>query len=490
MPDQYNLGRIFYRGNRNYVYIAINLIIIFIISAIIFLFSFNANNSIIMAAGLMVLAYSFFSLGKSAGVIYGIFYCFMNLVFILKTPEGQSPVSYVILLGASGIFLYFFYKGMDDVELKESQFEIWESELEKEKVEYTEKLSKIRGVIEGNKQRIENYKKLSDVAQKLTSTLDKREIAKIVQEAIGSILGDRQVDFTLMIRDPESEIFYPAVEENAPAKGVVKLYRKDPFDDWITKNKYTLLIKDIDEDFRFKLVRKDWIKFKSMIAIPLIEDKNITGILKFFSNTPGTFENEDARILNYLGDLCTTAVQNALLYIKTTELATRDGLTGLYIRRYFIARLEEEISRVKELNEPFTYLMIDIDHFKDCNDTHGHMFGDKVLKLLGEFLRDDLRDVDIIGRYGGEEFAIILPNTPINGAKFVAERLRQSFEKLKINVNENETIRLTLSIGGIEYRKEHKLTEIINKADKALYYSKENGRNKVSFWEDISNGEA
>jgi diguanylate cyclase (GGDEF)-like protein len=129
--------------------------------------------------------------------------------------------------------------------------------------------------------------------------------------------------------------------------------------------------------------------------------------------------------------------------------------------------------------------MIDIEHFKDCNDTHGHLFGDKVLRLLGEFLKENLRDVDIIGRYGGEEFAVLLPNTAMNGARFVADRLRQNFEKLVIKVNENEGIKLTLSAGGIEFDKKHKLMTIVNNADKALYYSKENGRNKVTFWEDI-----
>jgi diguanylate cyclase (GGDEF)-like protein len=209
------------------------------------------------------------------------------------------------------------------------------------------------------------------------------------------------------------------------------------------------------------------------------------GILKFHSPKSNFFDNDDARILNYLGDLCTAAVQNSLLYLKTKDLAIKDGLTGLYMRRYFIEKLDEEIKRVKQLSTTFSFLMVDIDHFKECNDTYGHLFGDKVLRILGEFLKDNLRDVDIIGRYGGEEFAIILPNTNLNGANFVAERLRSNFEKLVIKVNENEGRKVTLSIGGVEYKKDMKLMEVINCADKALYHSKETGRNKVTFWEDI-----
>ncbi|HDT15588.1 MAG TPA: GGDEF domain-containing protein, partial [Firmicutes bacterium] len=224
---------------------------------------------------------------------------------------------------------------------------------------------------------------------------------------------------------------------------------------------------------------------KSMIALPLMQAKAVIGILKFYSNEPDTFDKEDARLLNYLGDVCTTAVQNAILYQKTKELAIRDGLTGLFMRRHFIGRMDDEIKRSKQLNEPFSFLLLDIDHFKDCNDTYGHQFGDRVLKVLGEFLKDNLRDVDIIGRYGGEEFAIMLPNTAMNGARFVAERLRQNFEKFLINVNENEGIKLTVSIGGVEFDGKSRIMRIIDQADKALYYSKEGGRNKVTFFEEI-----
>ncbi|HRU39603.1 MAG TPA: sensor domain-containing diguanylate cyclase, partial [Candidatus Goldiibacteriota bacterium] len=316
-----------------------------------------------------------------------------------------------------------------------------------------------------------------------------KAILNIISEAVAEMIAKPGVNFSLLVYNDETGMFVPAVEDSHQdiiVGGSVRIYKKDPFDEWIILNKFTLFIKDISDDFRFKNIKKEHFKFKSMVAIPLIEGKKVIGMLKFFSEQPGAFDKEDARLLNYLGDLCTTAVQNSILYQKTKDLAIRDGLTGLYARKYFMEQLDEEVRRSKETGTPLSFILIDIDHFKNCNDTYGHLFGDKVLRLLSEFLRENLRDVDIIGRYGGEEFAVILPNTARNGCRFVCERLRENFSKLIINVNENEGIKLTLSIGGVEMAKGFKLMEIINKADKALYYSKENGRNRVTFWEEIS----
>ncbi|PKL91574.1 MAG: hypothetical protein CVV21_06000 [Candidatus Goldiibacteriota bacterium HGW-Goldbacteria-1] len=482
------LNRFYFRNNKNIAFVAVNSAVLALISIAIIVFSLVFDNPIIMSLGLFAMIYSFFSMGKSAGLIYGLLYIFVNLIFFLRTMQGESPVPYAAFVLLSIIFSFVLLKWIEDIEMKEGQYELWEGEIEKEHIEFTEKINKIHGVIEANKGRIRNYLKLNEIAQKLTSALDRKVIVKIINDGMNSILGDKQAEFMLLIRDEDNDIFYPALENHEKEtfiRGTIKVYRKDPFDDWVIKNKYTLIIKNIDEDFRFKLVRRDWIKFKSMIAIPLIVNTKIIGLLKFYSNVPKMFDAEDARLLNYLGDLCTNAVQNAMLYTKTRELATKDGLTGLFIRRHFMEKLDEEFKRAKELNETFSYLMIDIDHFKECNDTHGHTFGDKVLRLLGEFLKENLRDVDIIGRYGGEEFAIVLPNTNLNGARFVAERIRGNFEKLIINVNETEKTRLTLSGGGMEFNNRCKLGEMVNNADKALYYSKENGRNRITFWEDI-----
>ena len=477
---------LFYRIGRPVRFMVINSAVILLLTAALIASSYIMNSPIAMSGGFILMAYSFYSMGKEGGVSYGLFFIFINLIYLLSSGQYFPPLVLIIFTLA---FMAQYSSLVDTISETERRQVLWEERLEVESNDYRDKLERLKKVIEANKSRIKNYRVLNQVAQKLTSTLERKEIVKVISSAISEMIGKKDVKFRLLIYDESTAMFHPATDDKPDSsiiRGSVKIYRKDPLDEWIIKHKYNLIIKSIEDDLRFKTLRKDWINFKSMVAIPLIENKQIIGILKFYSNVPYHFDNEDVRILNYLGDLCTAAVQNSILYLKTKELAIRDGLTGLYMRRYFLERLDDELKRAKETKDSFSFLMVDIDHFKECNDTHGHQAGDRVLRMLGKFLKDNLRDVDIIGRYGGEEFGIILPSTKINGSRFVAERLREDFSKHVIQITGTEGIKLTLSAGGIEFKQGMKLMEIVNKADKALYYSKENGRNMVTFWEDIS----
>ena len=476
----------FYRHEMNTGFMLINSAAMLALTAGFMAASYFTDFPLVMSAGIILMAYSFFSMGKEGGISYGLFFIFLNLVYLLSSGQYLAPVIIIIL---AVVYMMQFSGFVDTNAEIEKRQDLWRERLEVENIDYREKLEKLRKIIEANKSRIKNYNVLNQVAQKLTSALDRKDIVSVISDAMSRMIMKKGVKFTLLILDESSGMFQPAVEDKPDGtiiKGAVKVYRKDPLDEWIIKHKYNLIIKNIEDDLRFKTLRKDWINFKSMVAIPLVENMRIIGILKFYSQKAYMFDNEDVRILNYLGDLCTAAVENSILYQKTKELAIRDGLTGLYMRRYFLERLDDEMKRARESGDVFSFIMIDLDHFKDCNDTHGHLFGDKVLRVLGEFLKDNLRDVDIIGRYGGEEFAVILPSTKMNGARFVAERLKKSFSDLVINITPTEGIKLTLSVGGVEFKRGMKLMEIVNKADKALYYSKENGRNMVTFWEDIS----
>ena len=241
-----------------------------------------------------------------------------------------------------------------------------EGVLKESTVEYVEKINKLKGVIDSNKERIVRYRLLNEIAQKLTSALEKKQIVDVIAEALVKIIRKEGVGFVLLVHDESTDVFLPASEDKnsaAPVKGTIKLYKKDPFDEWVEKNKQTLIIKNLEDDFRFKTVRKDWFVFRSMVSIPLFEGAKLLGILKFYSDKADVFDKDDARFLNYLGDLCSSAVENSLLYQKTKDLAIKDGLTGLLIRRYFVERLEDEIRRAKQTGEIFSYLMIDIDHF-------------------------------------------------------------------------------------------------------------------------------
>ncbi|MBI5875145.1 MAG: diguanylate cyclase, partial [Deltaproteobacteria bacterium] len=199
----------------------------------------------------------------------------------------------------------------------------------------------------------------------------------------------------------------------------------------------------------------------------------------------GHFTGEDESLLFMLAFQSATAVENARLYTKTTELATTDGLTSLLNRRAFMERLTEEAARSSRYEHYFSFLLIDIDHFKLVNDTYGHAAGDAVLKLLAQILKRQTRSVDIVGRYGGEEFAIILPETNSSGAQLVGERIRNVVSKLPFILPNGSEIGLTISIGIACFPScAGNIEQLIERADAALYSAKNAGRNLVYLYRE------
>lgn len=162
------------------------------------------------------------------------------------------------------------------------------------------------------------------------------------------------------------------------------------------------------------------------------------------------------------------------------KLAITDGLTGLFNSRHFYKQLDLEVDRIRRYNHSISILIIDIDHFKDYNDLFGHMEGDKVLFRIGELIKSCLRRMDTAYRYGGEEFTVILPETNNQDAIIVAERIRRIIEAETFTPSSGEKITITVSIGTTEYEPEERISSFVQRADKALYVSKDLGRNRVS----------
>ncbi len=218
-------------------------------------------------------------------------------------------------------------------------------------------------------------------------------------------------------------------------------------------------------------------------AFPLIsEEGEVIGCIVARS----TLEALSKRDISYLEQLTRQSaitINRANSYSKILQYATIDALTNLNNRRQFELRLWQEIATTKRQNNPLCAMMIDIDFFKKVNDTYGHASGDAVLRGVASIIKSTLRESDIPSRYGGEEFAVLLPYTHIDEAKIVGERLRKAVESTPIKLNDEvsdvKTISVTISMGLAEFNKKETGEELFERADKALYQAKENGRNRV-----------
>jgi len=228
------------------------------------------------------------------------------------------------------------------------------------------------------------------------------------------------------------------------------------------------LVHDIGESFKGGALPSEY----SVFVLKSKEKK--LGVLLYKGLDP-----KDKEKFAILAHQFALALRRLKLYKDIETLAITDGLTGVYTRRYFIERFDEEIKRADLRRSTLAFLMIDADHFKKINDQHGHLAGDQVLKEIANIIQENVREIDIVGRFGGEEFCVVLPDTDMEGSRVVAERIRKSTEQRPIKAYD-ATLRVTLSIGLAIYPSDGKLLEeLMDKADWALYRAKSQGRNCV-----------
>jgi len=209
-------------------------------------------------------------------------------------------------------------------------------------------------------------------------------------------------------------------------------------------------------------------------ATPIVIYDNLIGILAIEGLQASDFDK-----FSILATQFSLEMRRIILYERVEKMAITDGLTKAFARRHIIERLGEEFERSLRHNFNLSFLMVDIDRFKNYNDTYGHLVGDVVLKNIVAILKNNTREVDLVGRFGGEEFCVILPETGKEEARLVAERIREIVHKHKFKAYD-ELTNVTVSFGIATYPEDAEdMNELIENSDKALYAAKNSGRNKV-----------
>jgi diguanylate cyclase (GGDEF)-like protein len=220
-----------------------------------------------------------------------------------------------------------------------------------------------------------------------------------------------------------------------------------------------------------------YLETGSRMCIPLVSFGQTLGVLLLDSSTPGTFKAHDVQPLESVADICATAIQNAHYVERVKQLAYLDGLTGIFNRRFFELRIAEEMERARRFDSGMAVIMMDIDQFKRLNDEFGHLLGDEVLRQVSSILHQQLRKIDVVCRYGGEEFAVLLSQTNPQHALGVAEKLRRMVETWQFpGVPQS----VTISAGAASFPEHgHTRDELVKAADAGLYAAKQAGRNRV-----------
>lgn len=227
---------------------------------------------------------------------------------------------------------------------------------------------------------------------------------------------------------------------------------------------------------------------KKIGIFPLISENKLFGCI-VTKSTDNILSEKEIEYLEQLTNQAATTINRANVYAEILKHATLDALTGFYNRRQLEERIKQEVSSAKRQKRSLCAIMTDIDFFKNVNDTYGHAVGDFVLKTVSKVFKTQLREYDIAGRYGGEEFAILLPYTNITDAQMVAQRLRKAVENKKMDISkinpdaQEKIINVTISLGVYEYKPNDNEKDLLKNADKALYEAKETGRNKVVIYD-------
>ena len=444
-------------------------------AAYVYLFTLNFSLIVIIAAA--------FEYGLPVAYLISACLSLLTLVSMLFNRGFGLPyfASIVFLNLVPLVPSYFNKKYTDYFSSKDSAFEAATKSYD----EFTAELKVIKGFNVSLQNQVHDILDLYEVTKKMSASLDTGDMLRIFREAVSKIskfVIARVILIDESQQKPSARITYEIHNPSSgkPSSGAIHSGPSGKFDqvlvEAIAVKRETISIKPP--------IAKDHPYFPylgeasgSFIAMPLLSEGIPIGIFTVLGA-----DNEHIESYSILAEQLSLELKKNNLYEKVQEMAITDGLTGIYVRRHFLERLNEEVARSKRHALKLTMLMIDLDHFKRCNDTFGHLVGDIVLKEIAKIMKEYVRQVDIIGRYGGEEFVIALPDTDKGSAINVADRIRSSVEKHKFRAYD-ETISMTISIGVATFPENGQdVATLIDRADQALYKAKEEGRNKVVSW--------
>ena len=312
---------------------------------------------------------------------------------------------------------------------------------------------------------------LDRVRSALARELELPIILRTVVEAIAKTFGYTHVSLYLLQGEYlilQHQVGYDHVFERIPVS--------EGISGRVVRGGRAVLVEDVTSEADYLAAMAG---ITSEVCVPLFDRGTVVGTLNVESTLGMQLGEADLRLMGTLSEDVSIALGQARLYAKVQRLAITDDLTGLPNRRHFFELAEAELDRARRLAHPLCAIMMDIDYFKRVNDHFGHAIGDQVLRSLAELWQENIREVDILGRYGGEEFALILPKTDLASAKQIAERLRQRTEETPVRTR-RDNVSITLSLGVAAAAPDTPdLATLLDGADHALYAAKHTGRNCV-----------
>jgi diguanylate cyclase (GGDEF)-like protein len=321
-------------------------------------------------------------------------------------------------------------------------------------------------------QRARQLQAINAIAQQTTAVLDLEELLRTVCELIQGAFHVSHV--SLFLRD-EQELVLRAHHGNLtpriPQGGRVPA-TSEPWASILAGN-HTVT----ESDLQAAASTKFFAESASRMRIPLVSFGQALGVLALDSAQADAFRDGDLQSLEAVADICATAIQNAHYVERVKQLAYLDGLTGIFNRRFFELRILEEIERARRYGAGMAIIMADIDHFKRLNDEFGHVLGDEVLRQVSSLFHQQVRKIDVVCRYGGEEFAILLTQTSAPHSVNIAEKLRKMVASWQFP---GVPRTVTISAGAAAFPDQGTTRdELVKAADNALYAAKQAGRNRV-----------
>jgi len=341
-----------------------------------------------------------------------------------------------------------------------------------------------RAIETENRQRHRQLATFNEIGKALTSSLHLSEVLGIVMEKISELLGPRNWSLLLLDEKTGELRFEIAVGKGAEKLKDLRLKLGEGIAGWVAKEKRPLLVPDVSKDPRFSSKADEKMRFttKSLVCVPLVAKGRCLGVIELVNKVEeGEFGDEDLLILGTLADYTAIAVENAIYFKRVQELTITDDLTGLYNSRFLHGRVEYEVERARRFGNDLSLIFVDLDYFKDVNDTYGHLAGSKLLTEVAGLFRAKIRSIDMPCRYGGDEFIILMPHTSKSNAVLVAQKLHQALGETSFLKDEGLDLHITGSFGVAAYPLDARdKNELITLADKAMYKVKALQRDGVA----------